>query len=110
MRACHSTAHALGARGMMEVSALGFAQTDMINTVAGLLLIAVIGMCVVAFPFVLGMLFGDAPRFRYRRRTSRQRESVPAALPADVSNATRPQQEASHIRKKERQSPPQRAA
>ena len=30
----------------------------MFNTVVGILLILIVGMCVVAFPFVLWMLFG----------------------------------------------------
>ena len=50
-----------------------FAETDMFNTVVGILLILVVGMCVVAFPFVLWMLFGDGPRSRHTRHTSRPR-------------------------------------
>ena len=49
------------------------AQTDMFNTAVGILLILVVGMCVVAFPFVLWMLFGDGPRSRHTRHTSRPR-------------------------------------
>ena len=45
----------------------------MFNTAVGILLILVVGMCVVAFPFVLWMLFGDGPRSRRTRRTSRLR-------------------------------------
>ena len=45
----------------------------MFNTVVGILLILIVGMCVVAFPFVLWMLFGDGPRSRHRRHTSRPR-------------------------------------
>ena len=51
----------------------GDSLTDMFNTAVGILLILVVGMCVVAFPFVLWMLFGDAPRSRRTRRTSRPR-------------------------------------
>jgi hypothetical protein len=48
----------------------------MIYAIAGILLILAVGMCVVAFPFVLWMLFGDnGPRSRPTRYISRQRES-----------------------------------
>jgi hypothetical protein len=48
----------------------------MIDTIAGILLILAVGMCVVAFPFVLWMLFGNnGPRSRPMRRIARQRES-----------------------------------
>ena len=48
----------------------------MINAIAGILLILAVGMCVVAFPFVLWMLFGNnGPRSRPMRYISRQRES-----------------------------------
>ena len=50
-----------------------FAETDMFNTIVGILLVLVVGMCVVAFPFVLWMLFGDGPRSRHTRHTSRPR-------------------------------------
>ena len=36
----------------------------MIDAIAGILLVLVAGICVLAFPFVLWMLFGDAPRSR----------------------------------------------
>ena len=45
----------------------------MFNTVVGILLILIVGMCVVAFPFVLWMLFGNGPRSRHKRYTSRPR-------------------------------------
>jgi hypothetical protein len=45
----------------------------MFNTVIGILLVLVVGMCVVAFPFVLWMLFGYGPRSRHTRYTSRPR-------------------------------------
>jgi hypothetical protein len=45
----------------------------MVYTIAGILLVFVVGMCVVAFPFVLWMLFGNGPRSRHTRYTSRPR-------------------------------------
>jgi hypothetical protein len=48
-------------------------ENEMFNAAVGILLILVVGMCVVAFPFVLWMLFGDGPRPRHTRRTSRPR-------------------------------------
>jgi hypothetical protein len=48
----------------------------MIDTIAGILLILAVGMCVVAFPFVLWMLFGNnGPRSRPMRRIARPREN-----------------------------------
>jgi hypothetical protein len=48
----------------------------MIYAIAGILLILAVGMCVVAFPFVLWMLFGDnGPRSRPVRRIARPREN-----------------------------------
>ena len=48
----------------------------MINTIAGILLILAVGMCVVAFPFVLWMLFGNnGPRSRPMRHIARPREN-----------------------------------
>jgi hypothetical protein len=47
----------------------------MIDAMAGILLVSAAGMCVVAFPFVLWMLFGDGLRSRHRRHTSRPRGS-----------------------------------
>jgi hypothetical protein len=46
----------------------------MINAIAGILLVLVAGLCVVAFPFVLWMLFGGGVP-RRRRHTSRPRGS-----------------------------------
>jgi hypothetical protein len=46
----------------------------MVDAVAGMLLILAVGMCVVAFPFVLWMLFGGGPRSRHK--LSRPREKV----------------------------------
>ena len=57
----------------MTFGLLRFAETDMFNTALGILLILVVGMCVVAFPFVLWMLFGVGPRSRHKRHTSRPR-------------------------------------
>jgi hypothetical protein len=42
----------------------------MIYTIAGVFLIVAVGMCVVAFPFVLWMLFGNGPRSRPMRYIS----------------------------------------
>jgi hypothetical protein len=50
-----------------------FGEADMVDTMAGILLVLAVGMCVVAFPFVLWMLFGDGPRSRHKRYTSRRR-------------------------------------
>jgi hypothetical protein len=48
----------------------------MINTIAGILLILAVGMCVVAFPFVLWMLFGNnGPRSRPTHYIARPREN-----------------------------------
>ena len=57
----------------MRFGLLRFAETDMFDTAVGILLVLVVGMCVVAFPFVLWMLFGDGPRSRHTRHTSRPR-------------------------------------
>ena len=57
----------------MRFGLLRLAETDMFNTVVGILLILIVGMCVVAFPFVLWMLFGDGPRSRHTRHASRPR-------------------------------------
>ena len=59
----------------MRFGLLRFAETDMVYTIAGILLILVLGICVVAFPFVLWMLFGDGPRSRHARHTSRRRRT-----------------------------------
>jgi hypothetical protein len=51
-------------------------RSQMISQIAAVLLIVVVGMCVVAFPFVLWMLFGDnGPRFRPMRHIARPREN-----------------------------------
>jgi hypothetical protein len=40
----------------------------MLNTIASILLIVALGICIVAFPFVIWMLFADnGPRFRPMR-------------------------------------------
>jgi hypothetical protein len=49
------------------------AESDVINTIAAVLLISVVAICVAAFPFVLWMLFGDAPRSGRKRHASRPR-------------------------------------
>ena len=47
----------------------------MIDKIAGIHLLVTLGMCVVAFPFVLSMLFSDnGPRFRPMRHIVRPRE------------------------------------
>jgi hypothetical protein len=43
----------------------------MVNTIAGILLVMAVGMCVVAFPFVLWMLFGTGPRSGHKRHSPR---------------------------------------
>jgi hypothetical protein len=57
----------------MRFGLLSFAETDMLKTIAAVLLVLVVGICVIVFPFVLWMLFGDGPRSRHRRYTSRPR-------------------------------------
>ena len=47
----------------------------MVNQIAGSLLVVALGLCVVAFPFVLRMLFSSGPRLRPVRRISRPREN-----------------------------------
>ena len=47
----------------------------MVDQIAGILLVVTLGMYVVAFPFVLWMLFGGGPRSRPTRYISRQREN-----------------------------------
>ena len=47
----------------------------MVNQIAGILLVVALGMCVVAFPFVLWMVFSSGPRFRPMRHISRPREN-----------------------------------
>ena len=66
----------------------------MIEAIAGILLVLVGGLCVLAFPFVLWMLFGDAPRSR--RYTSRPRRSGTAgpSVPSDHEEAPSPYDEA----------------
>jgi hypothetical protein len=61
----------------MRLGLLRFAETDMFNTIVGILLVLVVGMCVVAFPFVLGMLLGEALGSRHMRYRSRPRKRVP---------------------------------
>jgi hypothetical protein len=47
----------------------------MVDKILGILLVVVLGMCVVAFPFVLWMLFGDnGPQFRPMRHIVRPPE------------------------------------
>ena len=51
----------------------------MIDAIAGILLVLVGGLCVLAFPFVLWMLFGGAPRSTSRpRRSGTAGPSVPS--------------------------------
>jgi hypothetical protein len=47
----------------------------MVYKTAVILLVVALGMCVVAFPFVLWMLFGNGPRSRPMRYISRPREN-----------------------------------
>jgi hypothetical protein len=47
----------------------------MVDKITGILLIVALGMCVVAFPFVLWMLFGSGPRSQPMRYISRPREN-----------------------------------
>ena len=45
----------------------------MVNTIVGILLVLVVGLCVVVFPFVFWMLFGKGPLSRQARYISRPR-------------------------------------
>jgi hypothetical protein len=48
----------------------------MVEKLAGILLVIAVGMCVLAFPFVMWMLFGDnGPRFRPMRHIARPHEN-----------------------------------
>ena len=47
----------------------------MVDKILGILLIVALAMCVVAFPFVLRLLFSNGPRFRPMRHISRPREN-----------------------------------
>jgi hypothetical protein len=47
----------------------------MVYKTAVILLVVALGMCVVAFPFVQWMLFGNGPRSRPMRYISRPREN-----------------------------------
>jgi hypothetical protein len=47
----------------------------MVDKITGILLVVALGMCVVAFPFVLWMLFGSGPRSRPMRYISRPSEN-----------------------------------
>ena len=74
----------------MRFGLLKFAETDMFNTAAGILLILVVGMCFVAFPFVLWMLFGVGPRSRHKRHTSRRRGKGITGSQAGATIAKKP--------------------
>ena len=50
-------------------------ETGMVNQIAGILLVVALGLCVIAFPFVLWMLFSNGPRLRPVRRIARPREN-----------------------------------
>jgi hypothetical protein len=48
----------------------------MVENLAGILLVIAVGICVLAFPFVMWMLFGDnGPRFRPMRHIARPDEN-----------------------------------
>jgi hypothetical protein len=46
----------------------------MVDKITGILLIAALGLCVLAFPFALWMLFSTGPRSRPMRHIARPRE------------------------------------
>ena len=50
-------------------------DTGMVYNITGVLLVVALGVCVVAFPYVLWLLFGTGPRSRPMRYISRQHES-----------------------------------
>ena len=67
----------------------------MIDAIAGILLVLVGGLCVLAFPFVLWMLFGDAPRSRrYTSRPRRSGTAGPSVPSEDREEAPSPYDEA----------------
>jgi hypothetical protein len=67
----------------------------MIDAIAGILLVLVGGLCVVAFPFVLWMLFGDAPRSRrYTSGPPRSGTAEPSIPSEDHEEASPPYDEA----------------
>ena len=76
------------------------AETDMFNTVVGILLILIVAMCVVAFPFVLWMLFGDGPRSRHKRHTSRPRGNGTTGLPAGAKIVKKPRRDMTRLTSK----------
>src|SRR6185369_17165286 len=57
----------------------------MFNTAAGIVLMLAVGMCFVAFPFVLWMLFGVGPRSLHKRHTARPRGKA-LRVPAGATN------------------------
>src|SRR5512142_1023797 len=83
----------------MRFGLLRFAEADMFNTVVGILLVLIVGMCVVAFPFVLWMLFGDGPRSRHTRHTSRPRGNGAPGSSAGEKIAKKPRRDMDVTRK-----------
>jgi hypothetical protein len=47
----------------------------MVDTILGILLVLAVGVCVLAFPFVLWMLLGNGPRSQRARYIARSRRS-----------------------------------
>ena len=66
-----------------------FGEANMLETMAGILLILAVGMCVVAFPFVLWMLFSDG-RSRHKRYTTRPRGNNTTGFSGDDRTKTPP--------------------
>jgi hypothetical protein len=84
----------------MRFGLLRFAETDMFNTVVGILLILIVGMCVVAFPFVLWMLFGDGPRSRHTAIPLARVGTAPRVLPAGVKITKKPRRDMTRLMSK----------
>jgi hypothetical protein len=53
---------------MMRFATVKLTKMSIFETVLGILLVLVVGMCVVTFPFALWMLFGGEPRSRHYSR------------------------------------------
>jgi hypothetical protein len=50
----------------------------MIDAIAAMLLILAVGLCAVAFPFVLWLLFSRAPRSKHAHLATRGRGATPS--------------------------------
>jgi hypothetical protein len=83
----------------MRFGLLRFAEADVFNTVVGILLVLIVGMCVVAFLFVLWMLFGDGPPVTRAIPLARV-ETAPRVRPAGVKIAKKPRRDMTRLTSK----------